>query len=399
MLQGSGLRRRVLGLLGHRDQVTDEAPRPPEWIVLCVNNVCNLRCRMCDVGLGDPTTSFWDNLIGEHPRNMTPDLLRQVLRQAAAFRPRPKIGLAFTEPLIHPQILDLCRSVLEAGLYCSVTTNGSTLPRLAAALVDMGLDALHVSVDGPPAVHDDVRRARGSFEKLFTGCQAIQAAKAAHRASRPELGISFTVTDRNAAHIVEFLESVAPLRPDLVNVSHLNFITERMASVHNARHGEDLDGRLRVVRSNLGEIEPAALDTAALAEELRLARRLVAERRRELPKVTFVPDTVEPGALATYYQDELSFVGGRSCTDPWAMLMVKTDGTVIPSHGRCYSVPVGNVTEQGLAEIWNGVPLRRFRRTLLDAGGALPACARCCGVVGKPVRSSLKPAARRPRPS
>lgn len=374
----------LLGLLRRRHRVTDEAPGPPEWIVLCVNNVCNLRCRMCDVGLGDPTTSFWDNLIGEHPRNMTPDLLQRVLRQAAVFRPRPKIGLAFTEPLIHPQILDLCRSVLEAGFYCSVTTNGSTLPRLAATLVDMGLDALHVSVDGPPAVHDDVRGARGSFERLFAGCEAVQRSKAARGIGRPQLGISFTVTDRNAAHIVEFLESVAPLRPDVVNVSHLNFITERMAAVHNARYGEDLDGRLRVVRSNLGEIEPAALDAFALAAELRRARRLVAERRRELPKVTFVPDTSEPEALGTYYQDELSFVGGRSCTDPWAMMMVKTDGTVIPSHGRCYSVPVGNVTEETLDEIWNGAPLRRFRRTLLEAGGALPACARCCGVVGKP---------------
>jgi MoaA/NifB/PqqE/SkfB family radical SAM enzyme len=374
----------VLGFLGRRSRLTEEAMGAPQWLVLCVNNVCNLRCRMCDVGIGDPTTAFWENLIGAHPQDMTLELMQEVLRQAASFRPRPKIGLAFTEPLIHPRILDLCRSAVEAGFYCSVTTNGSTLPRLADAFVDMGLDSLHVSVDGPPAVHDEVRGARGSFGRLFAGCQALQARKRALGRDRPTLGISFTVTDKNAAHIVEFLEAIAPLRPDLVNVSHLNFITARMAEAHNARHGDGLGGHLRVVRSNLGDIDPAAIDTRALARELERAHELVSKRRRELPKVTFVPDDSRPDALAAFYQDELRFVGGRSCTDPWSMMMVRTDGSVIPAHGRCYPVPVGSINDEGLQQIWNGASFRAFRRTLLDAGGSLPACARCCGVIGKP---------------
>jgi hypothetical protein len=64
--------------------------------------------------------------------------------------------------------------------------------------------------------------------------------------------------------------------------------------------------------------------------------------------------------------------------------MVKTDGTVIPAHGRCYNVPVGNLTERPLADVWNGARFQAFRKTLRDAGGTLPACARCCGVIGKP---------------
>ena len=375
---------RVGDLLGRRSGRTEQAALPPEWVVLCVNNVCNLRCRMCDVGLGDPSTVFWANLVGDHPRNMALELLDEVLRQAAAFRPRPRIGMAFTEPLIHPRILDFCARVVEAGFFCSVTTNGSTLPRLAASLVEIGLDALHVSVDGPPEVHDDVRGVAGSFQRLYAGCEAVQREKRVRGRGRPLLGLSFTVTDKNAAHIVGFLEAVAPLCPDVVNVSQLNFITERMALVHNQRYGDAFDGGLRVVRSNLGEIDPAALDVEALSKELARARRLVAARPDAFPSVTFVPAAAGAEALGSYYRDELSFVGGRNCTDPWAMMMVRTDGSVIPAHGRCYNVPVGRVTGEGLAEIWNGPRLRSFRRTLLAAGGALPACARCCGVIGKP---------------
>jgi hypothetical protein len=44
---------------------------------------------------------------------------------------------------------------------------------------------------------------------------------------------------------------------------------------------------------------------------------------------------------------------------------------------------VGNVTEQALPDIWNGPRFLQLRSTLKEAGGTLPACARCCGVIGK----------------
>ena len=36
----------------------------PHWLVLGVNNVCNLHCRMCDVGTETINTNFAQNLIG-----------------------------------------------------------------------------------------------------------------------------------------------------------------------------------------------------------------------------------------------------------------------------------------------------------------------------------------------
>jgi MoaA/NifB/PqqE/SkfB family radical SAM enzyme len=106
-------------------------------------------------------------------------------------------------------------------------------------------------------------------------------------------------------------------------------------------------------------------------------------RSRSLP-VKVVPDLSSPSALKTYYRQPLRFIGGRRCTDPWHMLMVRTDGTAIPAHSRCYDVPVGNINTEPIASIWNSEPFRQFRRLLQENGGTLPACARCCGVIGKP---------------
>lgn len=353
---------------------------PPEWLVLGINNFCNLKCKMCDVGLGDSSTVFWANLIGNHPQNMSLDLLREILRQAAAWRPRPNVGLAFTEPLVHRDILDFCREIVGAGFYCQITSNGTMLPRLAEQLVEIGVDEIVISVDGPAAVHDRVRGRAGTFAALFAGVTRLNAAKTARGRARPRVRFSFTITDENYHHILDFVREVAPLRLDGINISQLNFITASMAETHNAR----FNGELAVMRSNLGEMTPETFEIEAIATELARLFDYARTQGEALPPIHLTPDTTDPERLATFYREPLTFIGGRTCTDPWRLLMVKTDGTVIPAHGRCYNFPVGNVREKPLTTIWNSERFVEFRRTLHTAGGTLPACARCCGVIGKP---------------
>lgn len=360
----------------------DDVARPdgacrlaPEWLVLDVNNVCNLHCAMCDVGLEDRTTAFWSNLIGPDPRDMTLEMLERVLEQAKGFFPRPRIALALTEPLIHPRILDLCRAVTSRGFYCAITSNGSRLPRLAAGLVEAGLGELTLSVDGPPEVHDRIRGRQGSFDELHQGALALGAARGEGRS--PRLQVSFTVSEANQAHIAEAVRSVLPLRPDRVMVSQLNFISDGMARVHNGAHG----GPLAVTRSSLGKMDPAGFDTDLIWRQLQGVR----EDARSWPatRITLTPDFEDAAEVARYYREPERFVGTRTCRDPWRMAMVRSDGTLLPAHGRCYHVPLGNVTQASLTELWNGPALRGFRRTLQGGGGTLPACSRCCGVIGR----------------
>ncbi len=353
----------------------------PEWLVLVVNNFCNLHCRMCDVGLGESGSVFWAHMIGDDRRNMSPELLDVILEQAAAFFPRPRIGLAFTEPLIHPKIVELCRTVVRRGFFCSVTSNGSMLPRLADALVDAGLDEITVSVDGPEEVHDRVRGVAGSFRRLYQGIERLNEAKRKAGAAAPRVRLSYTITDQNSTSMLAFVRSVEALRPVALCFSHLNFITAEMAAAHNARY----DGEYAVARSNLGEIDPATIDLDAMWEALG-ALKAYAAANLELPALTIVPDLPSRADLEVYFREPLRFIGGRNCTDPWKMMMVRTDGTVIPAHSRCYNVPLGNVKESTLLAMWNGARATAFRRHLKAAGGTLPACARCCGVIGKPAR-------------
>jgi MoaA/NifB/PqqE/SkfB family radical SAM enzyme len=337
---------------------------------------------MCDVGLGDDGTVFWANLIGDHPQNMTLEQLERILDQAEAFRPRPLIGLAFTEPFIHPRIVDFSRAITRRGFYCQITSNGTQLPRLAGDLVEAGVDEIVISIDGPPEVHDRIRGRAGTFAKLAEGVRRTHEARERLGSTKPRIRFSFTITDANHDRVLEFVQAAAPLDPWAINFSHLNFISAEMADAHNARYGGDLT----VTRSNLGEIEPAEMPVETLWAELRRVKAYAREQGPGFPELIFTPDAPDDEGAAllhTFYREHSTFVGGRACTDPWKLMMVKTDGTVIPAHGRCYNFPVGNLNDRPLAELWNGDRFVEFRRTLLDAGGTLPACARCCGVIGK----------------
>lgn len=352
----------------------------PEWLVLVVNNFCNLHCRMCDVGLGESASVFWTHMIGDDRRNMSLEMLRAILEQASDFRPRPRIGLAFTEPLIHPRIVEFCRAVVGRGFFCSITSNGFMLPQLADTLVDAGLSEITVSIDGPEEVHDRVRGRAGSFRRLYEGIEKLNEAKRRRRVSHPRIRLSYTITDENATAMVAFVRAVEPLQPSALCFSHLNFITDEMAAAHNASYG----GPYAVARSNLGTIEPERIDLDAMWRAL-AELKAYARSRPGFPALVIVPDLAARSDLDVYYREPMTFVGGRSCTDPWRMMMVRTDGTVIPAHSRCYNVPLGNIGETTLSAMWNNAQALAFRRTLKAAGGTLPACARCCGVIGKPV--------------
>jgi radical SAM protein with 4Fe4S-binding SPASM domain len=356
----------------------------PEWLILCINNFCNLKCRMCDVGIGEQASVFYANMIGADPGSMSIEMLRRVLDSAAEFRPRPRIGLAFTEPLNHARILDFCNEISSRGFFSSMTSNGFMLPQRAEGLVKSGLDQITISVDGPPELHDTIRGRKGSFARLYEGIEKLNEAKARTGKSTPLVRISATVNDLNYRDLRNLLRALAPLRPEHINIGHLSFITPEMADAHNAIYSGDL----HVGRSCVGEMDLAVIDPAELAVEIASAREFAAQQDPPL-YVTFHPDLRTAEELEQYYHRPEEYVGGRRCTDPFKMMMVNTDGTVIPAHSRCYNYPVGNIKETSLTQIWNNARYVAFRQMLHQAGGTLPACTRCCGVIGKPAAAPV----------
>jgi MoaA/NifB/PqqE/SkfB family radical SAM enzyme len=339
----------------------------PTHVVLGVNNFCNLRCVMCDVGTGDRETNFGANLVGAKTRSMPIDLFGHIVDSMAAFCPDAHLALAFTEPLAWSPIGEALAMAQARGLQASVTTNGLLLTRHVDALAHGRCRDLAVSLDGPEEAHDRIRRHPGSYARAVAGIEAL-----ATKPGAPDISVYCTITELNVGSLRPFLEAMSRLPLKRVGLLHNNFVTKGQADAHNALYG----GALHATASNVFQTDPGRIDLVTLAAELREIERTAYPFATLIqPHLTSLPD------LETYYRRPEAPIG-RACYDASRMLMIDADGEAIPVHGRCFRFPIGNIRDQSLASIWNHRRLADLRRELHRAGGLLPACSRCCSGFG-----------------
>jgi len=335
----------------------------PEWLVMGVNNVCNLHCKMCDVGTKNDQSNFYENLVGTQPLNMPLELIQRVMDEAAQHYPEVKIGYAFTEPMVYPHLIESLQYAKERNLFTGITTNALTLKKNAVALCEAGLGGLYVSLDGPPEIHNHIRGHKSSFQRALEGIELILS-----QPNPPEVSVFCVITEWNIGHLEEFLTYFSHLPLTQIGFMHTNFTPQHIADQHNLIYGD----RYQATASNMDEIDVNKMDLDKMFQEIS------AIKSSDTPfPISFSPEIDKREVLEDFYHHPEKLFGKR-CNDVFTNIMIKSDGSVIPAHGRCYNLTIGNVYQENLKEIWNSRIIGEFRKTLMDAGGLLPACTRCC---------------------
>ncbi|MEX1245664.1 MAG: radical SAM protein [Thermoanaerobaculia bacterium] len=405
-LELAGFARRHLGRMkaGRRGVEAHLAdPRPetlpmPTFVQLRVTNLCNLRCKMCgqwgDTGIfregshagasdGSLERARIQELIGLKRQLSLEDYARLLDEVAPA---QPIISLFGGEPFLYPDIVPLIREIKRRGLTCTVITNGGRLEALARDLVEIGIDSIAVSIDGPPEVHDRIRGRAGSFEKAAAGIRAVARwRKELGRALPMQIAI-LPVTELNRDAIGAAVDALRHLPLDTINVGLRWFIPTDV--------GNDYE---RVMREEFGvaatswkgfEFDGSAVSASGEQQMAGLVRLLKALRKRRYldsalgrPWISFVPD-VPAERVPEYFSDFGQTFGHNLCPVAWYFAQVEPDGEVC----FCGDFPdyfIGNVRTQAFRDIWTGEKAQRFRAKL--AREPLPICARCCGsyVYGK----------------
>jgi radical SAM protein with 4Fe4S-binding SPASM domain len=103
-------------------------------------------------------------------------------------------------------------------------------------------------------------------------------------------------------------------------------------------------------------------------------------RRASAPPVTILPPIAGEDNLRAYYTDHEVRFGFDQCISTFQVVEVNSNGDVSPCRDY-HDYVVGNVKESTLSQLWNAGPYRRFRRSLAE-DGLMPACSRCCGLMG-----------------
>ncbi len=299
----------------------------PTFVQLRVTNLCNLRCKMCgqwgDTGIfrtqsgADATDGALEReriqeLIGAKRQLALSDYVRLLDELAPA---RPIISLFGGEPFLYPDIIPLIREIKARGLTCTVITNGGRLEALARELVEIGIDSVAVSIDGPPDVHNRIRGRDDSFAKAAAGIRAVARWQKELKRPLPMQIAILPVTELNMDVIAPAVEALRELPLDTINVGLRWFTPSNV--------GADYE---RVMREDFGiaatswkgfDFDWNAVAATKEQQMLELVKLLKGLKRRRFldstlgrPWTSFVPDVPAervPGVLLELRRDVRAF--------------------------------------------------------------------------------------------
>lgn len=260
------------------------------------------------------------------------------------------VVLSGGEPLMHSDLFRLCALLREQKIRITLLSTGLLLERHAPSIVGF-IDDVIVSLDGPPPVHDRIRRVKGAFAALERGVEAIRRL----RPSYPICGRS-TVQKTNFFCLRETARAAQQL--GLKSISFL--ATDLTSEAFNRPTGWTSDRQAHL----------------ALAEdELPVLEREIAALISEWGGRGFVIEDVEKlRRISLHFRAHLGLCEPVSplCNAPWVSAVVEADGKVRPCF---FHKIIGNLKEKNLLEVLNSSDARHFRETLNVTTN--PICRRC----------------------
>jgi radical SAM protein with 4Fe4S-binding SPASM domain len=220
----------------------------PPAIQIEPTNVCNLRCPLCPTGSGSSRRKSGSMPLGT---------FRQIIRELEDTLVSV-ILYGWGEPFLNSDLTQMIRHCSERGILTATSTNGHFLQSVEQALrvVDAGLRAIVIAVDGSSQQTYEVYRKSGSVQKAQRCAAVVEEAKARRNSPLPytnlravamraneqdlanleqlarEMGVNmFSFKSLGGLSHAEALEDYMPLDPRLRRYEYRGQVRQRKASV------------------------------------------------------------------------------------------------------------------------------------------------------------------------
>jgi Fe-coproporphyrin III synthase len=298
-------------------------------LVVHAHSSCNCRCVMCDIWKTPETRTFG---------------VRELQPQLDSIR---KLGVRWVvfsggEPLMNRELPQMCALLREEAIRTTLLSTGLLLKKHAREVVD-SFDDIIVSLDGPPAIHDKIRRVERAFTLLQEGVRAV-------REIRPGMRITARCTVQNANHR-HLLETAGAAK--LLGLNGISFLAVDLTSSAFNRPIVWPVSRKTEVGLSLDELAVLEEGIEALIRcgEQQFGTGFIAESPEKLRRI------------ARHFQSELGLQPAQApvCNAPWVSAVIEADGAVRPCF---FHRAVGNLQNATLQAITNGPTAREFRANL-----------------------------------
>jgi Fe-coproporphyrin III synthase len=307
-------------------------------LILYPHNRCNCRCVMCDIWKTDSTHEISAEELERHLADIESLHVQWVVFSGG-------------EPLMHSDLFRLCRLLRGLNIRTTLLSTGLLLNRYCNQIVEH-IDDLIVSLDGPPRLHDQIRRVPGAFASLSAGIDALLSL-------RPDFPISArsTVQKLNCGSLRQTTGAARSL-----GVRSISFLAADVSSTAFNRPEPWSIQKQEEITLTASELPTLEAEVEALISQGECGG-FVAESAQKLRKIV------------THCRTRLGFVEPEAprCNAPWVSAVIEADGVVRPCF---FHPPIGRIgNTQSLIEVLNGPAAVAFRGSLDIATN--PTCRSC----------------------
>jgi MoaA/NifB/PqqE/SkfB family radical SAM enzyme len=264
------------------------------------------------------------------------------------------------EPMMHPRFFDMVAYATARGIRVGTNTNLTLLnERRAEQCVSSGLHELHASIDGATAATYEAIRVRAHFDRIVSNLERLMRTRARLASATPKVRMVVVAMRGNLKEVPDLVRMAHRLGIDEVFVQHLCHDFQEATLPPRYQPMREFVAIETLTSADPREVKATFDEARAVARKLGVDLRLPRTRPRPHP----------PGTP-----------GPKRCDWPWRGAYVSYQGLAMP----CCMVATpdrihfGSMTQDGVANIWNGPEYQAFRAAL--SSDSPPAICRSCSV-------------------
>lgn len=281
--------------------------------IISINSVCNLRCKMCDIGQKNAKSSGifanWQNKTELVPKEWKNILDRLGINW---------VHIQGTEPLLYEDLDELLK-LISPKRFIYLTTNGFLLPHKAEILAKY-CDLIAISIDSADAtLHNYIRGIPAVFENCMSGINLL------NKLNFNKIRISCTITPDNHDSLI-----------DVYNLFHKSLGFSIVFNHYNFIHPENCK-KYDCQATNFSVYNPQDINVDKVFEAVKYCEA-----------ATFLPSMKKLSQLKEYYYEIPSArIKNKPCKILNAITLgnryvISSDGSYIISSRCWYSGKIGS---------------------------------------------------------
>src|ERR1700730_4161162 len=298
-------------------------------LILNAHNRCTCRCVMCDMWKRETNDQMRAQDLERHHNSLRSLGVRQIV-------------LTGGEPLLHNDLSALCNFFRDRQIHLTLLTTGLLLHKRAEEVATL-FDDVIISLDGPPEIHDAIRRVSGAYNLIHKGSVAGR-----HYNTFLPIACRTTVQKANHRHLRRTVETARGLGLDSIS-----FLAADLTS-------EAFNRPLVWPGEKQSEIGLNLKEVSALEDEI---EQLILQYNAGIDHKYIVESAVKLRRIPRRFREHLGQLTPQAptCNAPWVSAVVEVDGSVRPCF---FHRPIGNITSSTLEEVVNGEAAQEFRQSL-----------------------------------